>query len=110
MSLDVTRRSSEVSNFDEIPDGSRLQSCKEKRSQIRSGPRDNKDYYRQYVTYQILQNMFVPVRFWLKNRGAVGARDVYIDLSIKCEDKLIALVTGDLLPSRPPDKQEDSFK
>ncbi|MGB8599742.1 MAG: DUF4062 domain-containing protein, partial [Burkholderiales bacterium] len=45
----------------------------------------NKDYYRQLATYWILQSFFKPVRFWLKNIGGIGARDVHIELEIKSE-------------------------
>lgn len=63
----------------------------------------NKDYYKQRVTSIVLKEFFHPIRFWLKNRGGVGARDVYIDLEIKGLDgKGILLKSKDDLPNSQP--------
>lgn len=62
----------------------------------------NRNYYRQRVTSLVLKEFFVPLRFWLKNRGGIGARDVYIDLRIHSSNGKIALITKSLLPTSLP--------
>lgn len=47
-----------------------------------SALRVNKDYYRQMAAYLVRRNFFRPIRFWLKNVGGLGARDVYVDIRI----------------------------
>lgn len=62
----------------------------------------NPDYYRQRVTSLVLKEFFVPLRFWLKNRGAIGARDVYIDLRVNSHNGQTVLITKSQLPSSMP--------
>lgn len=62
----------------------------------------NKDYYRQRVTSLVLKEFFRPLRFWLKNRGGVGARDVYIDFSVHSDKGGIVLITRSQLPAGSP--------
>lgn len=69
----------------------------------------NKNYYRQLVTYQTLQSFFKPIRFWLKNRGGVGARDVYIDIEIQGKSGGVVVASKDQLPSSPPSSSGGSF-
>ena len=69
----------------------------------------NKNYFRQHVTYQILQSFFRPLRFWLKNRGGVGARDVHIDISIESGSAGLVVVPTGNLPAYPPSTFEASF-
>lgn len=61
----------------------------------------NKDYYRQRATSTVLQEFFRPLRFWLKNKGGVGARDVHIELTIQSDVNVIC-ISRDALPSSPP--------
>lgn len=46
----------------------------------------NKDYYRDMAKYLILENLYRPTRFWLKNTGGLGARDVYVEIRISSTD------------------------
>ena len=43
----------------------------------------DKDYYRTKIQSIVSQGKRKPIRFWLKNIGSVGARDVYIDIRFK---------------------------
>ena len=45
----------------------------------------NKSYYREMAAYLVRQAFFRPIRFWLKNSGGVGARDIYVDVRISAE-------------------------
>ena len=40
----------------------------------------NAGYYREMVRYLQRTSFYRPIRFWLKNVGTVGARDVYVDI------------------------------
>ena len=73
------------------------------------GSNPNKNYFRQLVTHQVLQGFFRPVRFWLKNRGGVGARDVYIEISIQSKPSSLVVVSKDSIPSASPSEFESSF-
>jgi hypothetical protein len=110
----------EVTNFDEIPDFTLPQPDKPKASKLRDTSEmniwlsgvslaSNKNYFRQQVTYQILQGFFKPIRFWLKNRGGVGARDLYIDISIQAKSGGVVVISKDRLPTSPPSTSEGSF-
>lgn len=54
---------------------------------------NNKDYYRDMAKYLVTENLYRPLRFWLKNVGGVGARDVYVDLRIWSDDSEITVTT-----------------
>jgi hypothetical protein len=53
----------------------------------------NKNYYREMASYLVRQNFFRTIRFWLKNEGGLGARDVYVDIRIASDG-------GDILTVR----------
>lgn len=61
----------------------------------------NKDYYRQYATFAMLQGFFTPLRFWLKNMGGISARDVHIEFSISSDKEIYCLSRQDFLLSPP---------
>ncbi|SEI58623.1 hypothetical protein SAMN04244579_01260 [Azotobacter beijerinckii] len=44
--------------------------------------RANKDYYRDMAEYLVTQNMFKPINFWLKNIGNLGAKDLFVDITV----------------------------
>lgn len=69
----------------------------------------NKDYYRQRATYLIQQSFFKPLRFWLKNRGGIGARDVYIDMIFKSGINNVILINLSNFPNFPPSEYGFSF-
>jgi hypothetical protein len=64
----------------------------------------NKSYYRQMATAAILKSFFRPVRFWMKNRGGVGARDVYVEMDIHSAGGSIILLPSDFLSASDPSK------
>jgi hypothetical protein len=113
--LAISTRYLEIGDFEEIPDFAETQESQSggaKRSKLlRSymGESPNKDYYRQLATYQVLQAFFTPIRFWLKNRGGVGARDVYIDIQIKSPMESLVVVSASSLPTSPPSRSIESF-
>ncbi len=96
----------EVTELDEVPDYESAQERQGKQSERMKGKSldafaawsssvVNKDYYRELITYVVEQNLFRPVRLWLKNAGSIGARDVYISLQIRSVDgeMLVALAS-----------------
>lgn len=62
----------------------------------------NSDYFRQRVTSLVVKDFFSPLRFWLKNQGAIGARDVYIDLNVKSVNGKTVLITKSQVPLSLP--------
>ena len=69
----------------------------------------NKNYYRQSLTYRTLQLFFVPVNFWIKNFGSIGARDVHIELQIANSTGGLTVIGRNQLPTTAPDKTEQGF-
>lgn len=61
----------------------------------------NKDYYRQYATFMMLQEFFAPLRFWLKNMGGLSARDVHIEFSMSSDNDIYCLSRQDIFLSPP---------
>jgi hypothetical protein len=62
----------------------------------------NKNYYRELLTNLVIGQYFKPLRFSLKNLGGVGARDVYIDLSISSPNGKISFITKNQMPNGRP--------
>lgn len=74
-----------------------------------SEPKTNKDYYRQSLTYRTLQLFFVPISFWLKNVGTIGARDVHVDLQIANASGGLTVIAKSQIPNTGPTKTERGF-
>jgi len=66
----------------------------------------NKDFYRQSASYMAARSFFRPLSFSLKNVGAIGARDVYIEISIFVEepDKEVVLMSDSSVPKNNPSR------
>lgn len=62
----------------------------------------DKDFYRKQAAYWLRRAYFKPIRFWLKNKGSIGARDVYIDLNFKATTGNFLLTTRTNLPMSHP--------
>lgn len=62
----------------------------------------NRNYYRQRIASLVLKEFFVPLRFWLKNEGGIGARDIYIDLKFTSPQGDTVLISRPQLPSSIP--------
>ena len=62
-------------------------------------PSPNIDYYRELANYLTQTNFFKPLRFWFKDGGGIGARDVYINLEFKSNTKNFIVVNS--IPSLP---------
>lgn len=110
----------ELIGFEEIPDYAPPEEERSKKSAIGTaqdvawarsviGGTPNKNYLRQQLTYRVVQSFFKPVRFWLQNRGGVGARDVHIDIDIRSNGGDVVLISKNQLPSSPPSKTEAGF-
>lgn len=75
-----------------------------------SGARKNKDYYRDFVDYVVAEKMFSPVDFWLKNQGALGAKDLYIDINVESDnDELVLLSSSEYEAKKPARDRGDTF-
>jgi len=70
---------------------------------------NNKDYYRQHATFLTLESFFRPIRFWLKNKGSIGARDIYIDLAFSTKGAPITLINKNKLPKALPQTTKSNF-
>lgn len=110
-----------IANFDDVPDYVLPKTKVGPESGLASKPKNallwissinnegNKNYFRQLFTYHVLQSFFTPLRFWLKNRGGIGARDVHIDITIQSDSDSVVLISKDEIPASLPSKTETSF-
>lgn len=107
-----------ISDFEDIPDhgvdNDEERIIKSKDGAISkfiiSGTRKNKDYYRDFVDYVVAEKMFFPVDFWLKNQGALGAKDLYIDIKVESDnDDLVFLSSSEYEMKKPSKDRGDSF-
>jgi hypothetical protein len=77
-----------ITDYEEIPDYSpkrdtpRSKEREELIEVIMSSRHRGKDYYRDSINKIIAKSKNRPIRFWLKNTGTVGARDVFIDIKL----------------------------
>lgn len=69
----------------------------------------NKDYYRELVNYKVANNLFSPVDFWLKNTGSLGAKDLYVVLSVISDTEEIEFISGLNFNTEPPTRTRDRF-
>jgi hypothetical protein len=65
----------------------------------------NRDYYRQLVAGVVLRMFFKPVRLWLRNRGGIGARDVFIEIAIRSTNGRLIVVSKSQIPDAHPSKE-----
>lgn len=80
------------------------------KSLIIGGSRDNKDYYREFIEYTVAEKMFSPVDFWLKNKGSLGAKDLYVDIKVECDsDELLILSSSEYELKKPSKRKGDMF-
>ncbi|EGQ7953343.1 hypothetical protein KZY44_004350 [Vibrio vulnificus] len=71
----------------------------------------NKDYYRDYVNYLVKESLHNPVKFWLKNQGYIGARDIFIDMKITSNIEDLVIEDSDAFDNeKPSQEQETSHK
>jgi len=61
----------------------------------------NKDYHREIVRYIIQQNLYRPIRFWVKNTGGIGARDVYMEFRLISDTKSFSILKRREMLSKP---------
>lgn len=74
-------------------------------------PPYNRNYYRQRAANLIQRSTFTPLRFYLKNLGTIGAKDLFIDIEIKSKSPGIMVVKRDFIPkSRPGRYSEWSYE
>ena len=119
--LNVQTSLLEIQDFESIPDfapsdlrGKKLASVSAKDltsawlSNIQSS-NTNKEYYREKVTYLVLHEFFRPIRFWLKNQGGVGARDIHVQLTFVGKNGPITVLSNGKLPSAPPSPSTSGY-
>ncbi|WP_426088841.1 hypothetical protein [Janthinobacterium sp. PSPC1-1] len=102
----------DITGFESIPDYGIFSD--EKKSGLQTTPSSkrslgllmesqiNKNYYRELLTNLAIGQYFKPLRFSLKNLGGVGARDVYIDLSISSSNGKISFISKSQMPKGRP--------
>lgn len=98
----------DVSGFEDVPDYKPIvpdEASNKSISRILS--RTNTDYYREYVRYLTNYAMFKPVKFWLKNNGVIGARDIYIDMRITASIDDLRVESSSSFKIKKPEKDED---
>ncbi|MES2348828.1 MAG: hypothetical protein V4641_14800 [Pseudomonadota bacterium] len=62
----------------------------------------NKEYYRQRLTNLVVKQFYKPLRFSLKNFGGVGARDIYIDLTVSSTNGRVSFINKSQMPKGNP--------
>ncbi len=64
----------------------------------------NINYYAQYAKYYQRKISFLPFDFWLTNKGSLGAKDLYIDLTITSTSENVIILTNQKLDLNEPTK------
>lgn len=79
-----------VNDFEKIPDYKQDKSSSEKNDRgliSLSIKNPNRDFLREMIVYELMHLNYSPINFWMKNIGSLGAKDLYIVVDIKTEDK-----------------------
>lgn len=98
----------DVTGLEDVPDYKpNLPEESSSKSISRILSRTNSDYYREYVRYLVNYSMFKPVKFWLKNNGIIGARDIYIDMRISTDIEDLRIENSSSFKMKKPEKDED---
>ena len=69
----------------------------------------DKEFYRRQAIYWLRKAYCKPIRFWLKNKGGIGARDVYIDLNFKATMGNVLLTTNADFLTPPPSLYDTTY-
>lgn len=67
--------------------------------------RTNKDYFRDMAEYLVTENMFKPINFWLKNVGSLGAKDLYVDITVSASVSDVKIFSPDKFDITRPRKK-----
>lgn len=100
----------DVVDFHSIPDfvgKSAPQEVDEKSRKI-SLITSNKSYYRDYVSYLVKESLHNPVKFWLKNQGYIGARDIFIDMKITSNIEDLEIEDSEFFDNEKPSQEQES--
>jgi len=99
-----------------VPDFSEIEDFSPPKAETNAGPAGllltppvNTDYYRDYVSFVVQKNLLAPIRFWLKNDGQIGARDVYVRLIARSPKKNLILVPANSVRTSPPSEASDFY-
>lgn len=65
----------------------------------------NKAYYREMAQYLVAKRMFKPIKFWLQNTGSLGARDLYVDMTVSASVSGFRILSPDEFDIVPPRKE-----
>ncbi|RJG03944.1 DUF4062 domain-containing protein [Noviherbaspirillum sedimenti] len=106
-SLTVNTVHTRLLNLDKVPDytpESIEPKGKKKTSVAFIEHEHNKDYYRDLVRYVVAKRVYHTFNFSLENTGLIGARDIYIDLSIKASEKGTLSVANSMKGLTEPSK------
>ncbi|HFQ5433827.1 TPA: hypothetical protein ACGVBV_004335 [Vibrio vulnificus] len=99
-----------INNYDNVPDYEdtieRKVTTRAADGRVREisfgGNRDNKDFYREVVDYAVAEKMFTPIDFWLKNKGSLGAKDLYVDIKLESDtSSLVVLKAAEFNVKKP---------
>lgn len=96
-----------LSDIDNIPDFTTDKDEKRDDNQniiVFGTERANKDYYREMAEYLVAKNMFKPFSFWLKNLGNLGAKELYIDITVSSSINDVKLISSDKFNIKKPKK------
>lgn len=100
-----------VNDANEIPDYFIEKSSEDKKSNksIIVSYRDfNRDYIREMIAYEVMNLSYIPINFWMKNIGSLGAKDLYIVIDIKSKNQEIDIISLKKIRKKPK-KNKNSY-
>ena len=97
--VSLKKRLIKISDFDQIPDYEPASTLSGDFGLLTRT--HNRDYYRDVANHLIRQSLYTPIRFWLKNEGSLGARDIHIDLTFSSEAEFLLGQVSELSPPTP---------
>lgn len=103
----------DIIDSNDIPDYSSDDNIREEFDEAEGGyitiDESNKNYYRELIDFNVKSKLFAPIYFWLANQGTLGARDIYVVITIKSENNDFEIISNSGFKKDPPNKTHTRF-
>jgi hypothetical protein len=93
-----------IEDFESLPDyGKSEDQPQGVLAQMAGSP--NRDYYRQSAVSVMYASLFRPIRWFIRNNGTIGGRDVHVTVTFRTSEPVLIVRASDAFPPGSPPRQ-----